>query len=72
MHLYFKGKGAQGTGGMEQRIVRSLDNATVRQRLQAVFGDYWALNFIVPQPWFPNHLTSQYKSALMHAYTRHL
>uniref|UniRef100_A0A915A9L8 Palmitoyltransferase n=1 Tax=Parascaris univalens TaxID=6257 RepID=A0A915A9L8_PARUN len=35
------------------------DGASYTERLQLVFGHYWILNFIFPQIWWPNRLTTE-------------
>jgi len=79
MHAYFKRpkptpEAASSRDQSPMSMTGSGDgaNSSVRERFQAVFGDYWLLNFLFPQVWFPNRLTAHYRQTLIDAYTKEM
>ena len=86
MHAFFKRKRerqappvppSESNGNAADSLSSSADSLThesmsVRERFAAVFGDYWLLNFVVPQVWFPNRLTPHYRQLLMDAYMKEM
>jgi hypothetical protein len=42
------------------------------QRIVLLFGPYWLLNFIFPQPWFTNRLNAEFTRQLLACSTKDL
>jgi hypothetical protein len=70
MHNFFAYRRKAKETPMEVRTLQpphDADNSSFRKRFSTVFGDFWILNFIFPQPWFVNRLSGEDAQVLLDA-----